>query len=177
MKRYSILFFLCLALCPAFAQRPSPDQIETVKGKLTIQPVLHGSIVLTWNNKIIYVDPFGGAKAFKDLAAPDLILITDIHPDHLNPETLNAIETGKATLVVPQAVADQLPEKLKSKAVVIANGKSTEQQGISIAAIPMYNLPEAPDSKHTKGRGNGYILDLGGKKIYISGDTEDIPEM
>ena len=111
------------------------------------------------------------------LHRPDLILITDIHGDHLNAETLNAIETSKAKLIVPQAVADQLPEKLKGKGTVLANGKKITEAGITISAIPMYNLPEAPDSRHTKGRGNGYVLSLGGKTVYISGDTEDIPEM
>ena len=100
-----------------------------------------------------------------------------MHGDHLNPETLNAIETFRAVIVAPQAVADQLPTNLKSKAVVLGNGQEINQAGIPISAIPMYNLPEAEDSQHTKGRGNGYILNLGGKKIYPSGDTEDIPEM
>jgi L-ascorbate metabolism protein UlaG (beta-lactamase superfamily) len=159
------------------AQRPAADEVKTSKGMLTIQPVFHGSLVLTWDKKNIYVDPYGGAKAYTGLAAPDLILITDIHPDHLDSATLSAIETTKATFIVPQAVGDKLPAKYKSKVVVLSNGKNTVQQGISISAIPMYNLPESPDSKHTKGRGNGYVLNLGGKMVYISGDTEDIPEM
>lgn len=174
MKLCIVLSLFCIA---ALAQRATPDQIETSMGPLTIQPILHGTVVLSWNNKTIYVDPYGGAKAFEGIAAPDLVLITDIHGDHMNMETLNAIETTKATFVVPQAVADQLPNNLKSKAVVLSNGKNINQLGISIAAIPMYNLPEAADSRHTKGRGNGYILNLGGKIIYITGDTEDIPEM
>jgi L-ascorbate metabolism protein UlaG (beta-lactamase superfamily) len=159
------------------AQQVKPDKIQTSKGPLTIQPVLHGTVAFTWDNKTIYVDPYGGAEAFKGIAAPDLILITDIHGDHLDPKTLEAIKTDKATFVVPQAVADQLPEPLKSKAVVIGNGDSTQQLGISITAIPMYNLPENAESRHPKGRGNGYILRMGGKTVYLSGDTEDIPEM
>ncbi|MBA4058508.1 MAG: MBL fold metallo-hydrolase, partial [Marivirga sp.] len=91
--------------------------------------------------------------------------------------TLNAIETSKAVIVAPQAVADQLPDNLKTKAIILNNGKSINESGIAITAVPMYNLPEAADSRHTKGRGNGYVLNLGGKNIYLSGDTEDIPEM
>lgn len=170
------LLFLVAAITGK-AQRSAPDQIETSAGPLSIQPILHATMVLTWNDKTIYVDPYGGAKAFEGIASPDLILITDIHGDHMHLETLNAIETSKATLVVPQAVADKLPDNLKDKAVVINNGNITSQLGISIMAVPMYNLPEAPDSRHTKGRGNGYILTLGGKNVYVSGDTEDIPEM
>jgi len=161
----------------ATAQRSAPDQVDTSNGPLTIQPILHATMALTWNTKTIYVDPYGGVKAFEGIAAPDLILITDIHGDHLNLETLGFIETSKTILVVPQAVADKLPDNLKVKAVVVNNGSATEQLGISIAAIPMYNLPEAPDSRHTKGRGNGYILNFGGKTVYVAGDTEDIPEM
>lgn len=177
MKHLLLLFIFAAGVSSTVAQRATPDKIETPKGAISIQPILHGSLVLGWNNKTIYVDPYGGAKAFEGIAPPDLILITDIHGDHLNPETLNAIETSKAVIVAPQAVADQLPDNLKSKAVVLANGKDIVQAGIPISAIPMYNLPEAADSRHTKGRGNGYILNLGGKSIYLSGDTEDIPEM
>jgi L-ascorbate metabolism protein UlaG (beta-lactamase superfamily) len=177
MQKLIVLILANILLTPAFAQRPTPDKIETSAGPLMIQPILHGSLVLTWNDKTIYVDPYGGAKAFEGIAAPDLILITDIHGDHLNAETLNAIKTDKAKIVAPQAVADQLPDNLKGKAVVLSNGNRITQSGIAVSALPMYNLPESPDSRHTKGRGNGYILNLGGKMVYISGDTEDIPEM
>ena len=167
MKHIIILLFLYATINSSFAQRPVADQIKTSKGMLTIQPILHGSLILTWDKKTIYVDPYGGAKAYAGMSAPDFILITDIHPDHLDTATLNAIEITKATFIVPQAVADKLPAKYKGKVVVLNNEKSTNQQGFSIS----------PDSKHTKGRGNGYILTLGGKMVYISGDTEDIAEM
>jgi L-ascorbate metabolism protein UlaG (beta-lactamase superfamily) len=177
MKRITLLVFFSVLFFLVQAQRPAPDKIETSSGPLMIQPINHGTLVLTWNNKTIYIDPYPNAKAFDGIAPADLILITDIHGDHLNAETLNAIETSKAKLIVPQAVADQLPEKLKGKGTVLANGKKITEAGITITAIPMYNLPETPDSRHTKGRGNGYVLNLGGKMVYISGDTEDIPEM
>lgn len=177
MKKFTFFFFTLLATNLAIAQRPAADTLKTNKGNLIIQPILHASIVFTFNKLTIYVDPYGGAKAYTGLTAPDLILITDIHGDHLNLETLNAIETSKATFIVPQAVADKLPENLKSKCVVLKNGDKTSQKEISISAIAMYNLPEAPDAMHTKGRGNGYVLHFGDKSIYISGDTEDISEM
>ncbi|MFC5272165.1 MBL fold metallo-hydrolase [Adhaeribacter terreus] len=168
---------LCLVVFYAAAQRPDPDVIETKHGNLTIQPVTHGTLVLTWNNVTIYVDPYGGAKGFTGLAPADLVLITDIHKDHLDIETLRAIPVKKAIFVVPQAVADELPETFKDELVILKNGKNTEQFDIGIKAIPMYNLPETEDSRHPKGRGNGYVLEMGGKKIYISGDTEDTEEM
>lgn len=159
------------------AQTTAADKIQTNKGELSIQPIVHATMVLSWNNKTIYIDPYNGAKGFSGLAAPDVILITDIHPDHLDLNTLNAIETSKATFIVPKAVAEKLPENLKNKCVILQNGEKTTQKEINVEAIAMYNLPEAADAMHTKGRGNGYILNLGGKNIYISGDTEDITEM
>lgn len=175
--KFLLLSLLVLAAGPAPAQRATPDQIETKTGPLTIQPLTHATLVLTWNKKTIYVDPTGGAEAFAGLAAPDLVLITDIHGDHMDPKTLAALHLGKAALVVPKAVADQLPPELDERVVVLPNGKKLDTLGLSITALPMYNLPETTDSRHPKGRGNGYVLGLGGKNLYLSGDTEDIPEM
>ena len=161
MKRIHGLFTVfVLLVVTTYGQKPASDKIETSKGVVSIQPITHGSLVLTWNGVTIYVDPYGGIKGYDGIAAPDLILITDIHGDHLNPETLTEIDLSKAKLIVPQAVADQLPEKAKSKAVVLANGKTTTQSGVAITAIPMYNLPEDAESKHTKVRGNGYVLNM-----------------
>jgi len=172
-----ITFLLTIMVSLIMAQRPSPDVIETSKGALTIQPLNHATLVFIFNGKTIYNDPQGGAKMFEGIAAPDLILITDIHGDHFNLETLKAIDLSHAKLVVPQAVAEKLPEDLRAKAVVVNNGQSITQFDIGILGIPMYNLPESTDAKHTKGRGNGYVLTFGNKKIYISGDTAGVPEM
>lgn len=177
MKTTLYIFAFTLAAVTVCAQRPAPDKIKTSKGTLTLQPVLHGSLVMTWDNKTIYVDPYGGAGGFEGLAAPDLVLITDIHGDHMDVKTLDAIETSQAKLVVPQAVADQLPAKYKDRLTILNNGASIRLDNIGISAIPMYNLPEDADSRHTKGRGNGYVVEMGGQRVYISGDTEDIREM
>ncbi len=175
--KYIRIFLLIFLTNILFAQRPATDQIEAADGPITIQPVFHGALVLTWNNKTIYIDPYGGTKAYVGLAAPDLVLITDIHQDHLNTETLKSIVTTNVTFIVPKAVADKLPPDIKSKIIVLDNGVTKLEKGISISSVPMYNLPETSDSRHPRGRGNGYVLDIGGKMIYISGDTEDIPEM
>ncbi len=172
-----LLIVLMAAHSMLLAQRAEPDRIATSNGEVTIQPILHGTLSFTWKSKTVYVDPYGGAKAFEGLAAPDLILITDIHGDHLNLETLAALDVSKATLVAPQAVVEKLPDALKAKTTALANDQSMEVIGIKIAALPMYNLPEEPDSRHPKGRGNGYVVTLADKKFYFSGDTEDIPEM
>ena len=134
-------------------------------------------LFLQWNGKTIYVDPYGGADAFQGIDAPDLILITDIHGDHTNLETLKGLDTKNATFIVPPAVANLLKRDFEKQLTVIKNGGMSVQDDIFINALPMYNLPEDVNSKHPKGRGNGYFLNLGGKAIYISGDTEDIKEM
>lgn len=175
--RWTTIVIASLLTVSAFGQKPAPDKIETSAGQLSIYPIFHGALVLSWKGKTIYVDPYNGAKGYTGVAQPDMILITDIHGDHLNAETLGSLKTDKAIIIAPQAVADQLPEGLKGKAVVLNNGNRINKLDIDISAIPMYNLPEAPDSRHTKGRGNGYVLNFGGKQVYISGDTEDIPEM
>ncbi|MCC2548192.1 MBL fold metallo-hydrolase [Hymenobacter sp. BT175] len=161
----------------AAALRVAADQIKTKSGPLTVQPITHGSVVLTWNGKTIYVDPYGGAEAYAGLAAPDVILITDIHGDHMDLKTLGGLAVGKALLVAPKAVADKLPPEYQAQVRILRNGQRLDTLGMRVAAIPMYNLPEAADAMHTKGRGNGYVLSLGGKNVYLSGDTEDIPEM
>ena len=132
--------------------------------------------MLSVKGTVIYADPTG-ADHYKGIAPPAIILITDIHGDHFDPKTIEAVKTANTILVVPQAVADKLPEADKNHLVVLKNGDNSTQSGISIMAIPMYNLPETADAKHTKGRGNGYVLGIGGKNIYISGDTQGIPEM
>ncbi|WP_034261887.1 MBL fold metallo-hydrolase [Altibacter lentus] len=142
-----------------------------------IQPISHATMVLTWNGSIIYVDPVGGLTAFEGQPEPDIILVTDIHGDHLNVETLTAVVKDKTHLFAPQAVFDELSEALQKKTMVLNNGNSANILGFTITAVPMYNLPETDDSRHPKGRGNGYVIEKDNRRVYISGDTEDIPEM
>ena len=154
------------------------SKILKMKGdEIKITPIEHATAVIEWNDITIYIDPTGGSTAFKNQKKPDLILITDIHGDHFNKETLEAIDISKATFVVPQAVADEMPDEFADKLKILSNGSSKELNGILIEAIPMYNLREEAKDFHVKGRGNGYILTIDKQRIYFSGDTEDIPEM
>jgi len=172
MKQLLLLLTIILSL-----EATAQEVIETKQGELKIYPILHATMVMEWNDKTIYFDPYGGTEAFQNFNKPDLIFITDIHGDHLNKKTLQALETSQTTFIVPSAVADQMQDIHNSSIEVINNGESFEIMGIKVEAIPMYNLPESPDNRHTKGRGNGYVLTIGEKRIYISGDTEAIPEM
>lgn len=142
-----------------------------------ITPISHATFVLDWGDIVIYNDPVGSGEAFTGFSSPDLILVSDIHGDHLNIETLEAIISNDSVIIAPQAVADNFTEKLLEKTVVVANGEKVNQKDISIEAIPMYNLPESSDNRHIKGRGNGYILEKEGVRVYIAGDTAGISEM
>lgn len=163
--------------CSSFAQTSDVDIIKSKNGTIKIQPILHSSLVLTFNNKTIYVDPYGGRKMYKGIKSPDIILITDIHGDHLNQKTLDSIDTSKAIFIVPNEVGKKLPEKYQSKIVLLNNKQGVHRLDFFIKAIAMYNLPEEIDAKHPKGRGNGYVITIDDKRIYVSGDTEDIQEM
>tara|TARA_R110000850_G_scaffold274786_2_gene412781 strand:+ start:12162 stop:12959 length:798 start_codon:yes stop_codon:yes gene_type:complete len=143
-----------------------------------ILPISHGSMVLDWDDTVVYADPVGGKEGFEGKKAPNLILITHQHGDHFHPETLKAVKTDNTKIILPQSVADLLPEDFsKENLIVMANDETKNIMGMSITAIPMYNLREEALNFHPKGRGNGYVLEKNSYRVYISGDTEDIPEM
>ena len=144
---------------------------------IDITPISHATAVITWGDDVFYTDPVGGAAGFEGKEKPEFILITDIHQDHMDAETLKAMQLGDTKIIVPKAVQEQLPQELQKNLVVMNNGDSQDFMGFNITAIPMYNLPESADAMHTKGRGNGYVLEKNGKRLYIAGDTEDIQEM
>lgn len=170
--------YLLFALtCITSVQSSAQDLLKTNQGDVKIHPVNHATLVLEWNNQAIYVDPNGGADQFEGLPEPALILITDIHGDHFNKETLEALNLPNAEFVVPAAVKEMMDGMKAKKVHTLGNGEQTTWNNMQIEAIPMYNLPETNDSRHPKGRGNGYVLTIGNKKMYISGDTEDIQEM
>ncbi|MCB0631358.1 MAG: MBL fold metallo-hydrolase [Saprospiraceae bacterium] len=170
-------FFLFLLIATTATLSAQTDKIPTSKGEIVLHPILHSTMVLEWKGKTVFVDPYGGAEKLSAYGAPDLVLITDIHGDHMNKETLGGLDLSKTTLIAPQAVVDELGEIAFKKIKPLANGAATKWKGVTVEAIPMYNLPETDDSRHPKGRGNGYVLTVGKKRVYISGDTEDITEM
>lgn len=158
-------------------QAPSESSGGTQLTSLpNVIPITHASLILDWNGTVIYADPTGNAEAYEGQPAPNIIVVTDIHGDHMSAETLEAV-IADATLVVPQAVKDELPASLAEGATVIGNGENITVQGVEITAIPMYNLPESAESRHTKGRGNGYVLEKEDTRVYIAGDTSGISEM
>jgi len=163
-------------------EEPKTEAIyEYTKDGIDITAISHATMVLEYNDTAIYIDPVGGKAAFEGQKAPTFILITDIHGDHLNVETIQEVSTASTVIIGPDAVKEKMPEELLKNYTSIFNGLGrsfeTSKINLEVEAIAMYNLPEDETSRHPKGRGNGYILTINGKRIYISGDTEDIFEM
>lgn len=158
----------------------APEQ-DPLQGQLDpdirVRPISHATALINWKGSNIYVDPVGGAKAFAGMPSPDFVLITDIHGDHLSVATLEELSLDSIPIIAPQAVEAEIPDSLGLKVIVLDNMEKMEQDNFSIEAIPMYNLREDARQFHQKGRGNGYVLEMDGKRLYIAGDTEDIPEM
>jgi len=164
-------------LLPGNTLLAQSDRLPVQGGEIVLTPVLHATTVLQWGETTIYMDPYGGADRFNGLEAPDLICITHAHGDHLDPVTLEGLDLSQATLVAPRSVVQKLNGITFARIEVLQNGEEIELMGMTIEAIPMYNLPDDETSRHPKGWGNGYVLHIGGKKLYFSGDTEDIREM
>lgn len=155
----------------------SSDVFSTPGGDITVHPVSHASFVMETPAGTIFSDPVGEAAAYADFPSPDLILVTHEHGDHYKPETLAALAGDNTQIITNPAVYGMLPGDLKAKASQIANGETTAFQGLGIDAIPAYNTTEERLKFHPQGRDNGYVLTFDGFRVYISGDTEDIPEM
>jgi L-ascorbate metabolism protein UlaG (beta-lactamase superfamily) len=167
------IFVLLAASSVAQSNRPS-QTFETSADPVKVTPLYHASMLIEAAGKNIYIDPAKPAN-FSGLPKADLILITDIHGDHMDPEAIAAIRKSGTQIFAPSAVVATV-----TTAAAISNGETKSWAGWSIEAIPMYNLKRGPEPGklyHDKGRGNGYVLTYGGKRFYISGDTEGIPEM
>ena len=150
------------------------ESIAADGGEIRITPILHGSLQLEFGETVIQVDPWSKGD-YSQASKADLILVTDVHGDHLDPEMIGKLSGEGTEVVATAAVAEKL-----GTGTVLANGDRREIAGVSIEAVPMYNLNRGPEEGklfHDKGRGNGYIVTLGGKRIYIAGDTACIPEM
>lgn len=120
---------------------------------------------------MIYNDPVGGAVPYQEFARANLILVSHSHGDHFNATTLDAVRGTNALIIAPQAVYNSMSTTLRALTIVLAYGASTNAHGINIEAVPAYN------SYHSLGSGNGYVITVGGRRLYMSGDTEDVAEM
>ncbi len=163
MNRFPVVLLLCALLIPI-----SAGAAEV----FTYTPIKHATFVLQSGPATIYVDPVGVAEDFAGFPPPDLILITHIHKDHLDPQLVASLKKAQTQVIGPATVIEQL-----GSGTVMNNGDITTAVGMTIRAIPAYNTTAERLNFHPKGRDNGYLLSKAGVRLYISGDTEDIAEM
>lgn len=137
----------------------------------------HGSVAVSYGDYLIQVDPVqehGGVKVNYSLfPKPNVILITHDHADHLDTETINYLTKEETDLI--QSVSAF--RKYSFGSVIMNRQFYQLSKSIGLTALPAYNITPEHQQFHPRGEGNGYVLDIDGAKIYISGDTEDIPEM
>lgn len=151
------------------------DVLPTAGGDLKITFIGHASLMFEFDGKVIYNDPVGQYGDFSGLPKADVILAAHEHGDHFDLETIQKISKNGTKVVMTPLCEAKLPG-----GIVLKNGESTTVEGIRIEAVPAYNLvhmrsPGAP--YHPKGVGNGYVVTFGDKRVYVAGDTENIPEM
>jgi L-ascorbate metabolism protein UlaG (beta-lactamase superfamily) len=169
------LLLLILAMDALAQDKCETDVFKTSSGDLKITFLGHGTLMFAFGGKIIHVDPYSSVADYTQLPKADLILICHEHRDHLDPKALGAIRTEK-TVVVANPTAGKQAEG----SIVMKNGDVRTVEGLKIEAVPAYNVVHKRDTGepfHPKGVGNGYIITFGDKRVYVAGDTENIPEM
>jgi L-ascorbate metabolism protein UlaG (beta-lactamase superfamily) len=158
-----------------FQTKIETDIHSTSAGDLSISFLGHGSLLMFFNGMNIYVDVFGEVADYSKLPKADIVLFTHEHSDHLDPKALAAVRTDETILVHTKACSKEI-----TGGVEMRNGAVLMVEGILVEAVPAYNLIHTrKDGQlfHPKGIGNGYILNFGDTRVYIAGDTENIPEM
>ncbi len=151
------------------------DTIKTSAGDLIITFIGHGTLMFSFNDKIIHVDPVSREADYKDMPKADLILITHEHSDHLDPKVIKMLRKDKTDVVLTEVCAQRV-----DGGIVMRNGDVKTILGLTIEAVPAYNIVHLRSGStpfHPKGRGNGYVITFGNKRVYVAGDTENTPEM
>ena len=172
MKKLFILLLPFLLLSLASAQPFEADTFVVGQKKLVIHFIGHGTLMLDYGGTIIHLDPVGQYADYSKLPKADLILVTHHHQDHLDKEAVGRMVAANTRVILNKASYDIL-----GFGKTLANGDSLRLGDIVITALPAYNTTRGREKYHPKGRDNGYLLDIGGRRVYIAGDTEDIPEM
>lgn len=185
--RLFLALVFVIGLAAAVQAANQTDTLPASGGDIQITPIMHSSVQLEYGGKVIQIDPVATYDdveipllgKFDALKKADLILITDIHPENLDIAEIAKLRKAGATVVMPAAAEMQAGAKIPAPTAVMANGETKTVTDVRIEAEPMYNIQHGPkpgELYHPKGRGNGYIITLGGKRLYFMGDTECTPE-
>ncbi len=172
MKPASLLLLALAASSLGAEEPPRTDAFPLPDGSLKITFLGHGTLMLDYNGWIIHVDPVSAEADYARLPPADLVLVTHEHGDHLDPTAVARITRPGTVVVANPASAARL-----NGALVLRPGETRTVGSVTIEAVPAYNTSPGRDRFHPKGRDNGYLLAIAGKRIYIAGDTEDTVEM
>ena len=176
MKTLLILLTITIFLIPqTTASEFEKDVFQTSTGELTFTFIGHGTLMMEFDGKVIHVDPVSWYADYESMPKADLILITHEHGDHLDAKALDAVRKDGTSIVL----TEKCNEKYKGTDVM-RNGDTKVFGEITVEAVPAYNIKHerSPGNPfHPKGQGNGYVIRFGNKKVYVAGDTENIPEM
>jgi len=151
------------------------DIIKTSSGNLEIMFIGHGTLAFKFEGRFIHVDPWTKLADYHKMPKADIVLLTHHHRDHLDQNALEILRTEKTVLVLTEECS-----KTVKGGLVIKNGEVKTVDGLKIEALPAYNIVHMRSEGvpfHPKGIGNGYVITLGDKRVYVAGDTENIPEM
>jgi len=151
------------------------DTFVTDKGKLIVTFIGHGTLMIEAGNQVIHIDPVSREADYSLLPKADLILITHEHGDHLDKKAVAMVTLPQTKTIVSLSCKGQIENDM-----VILNGETKSFGDVKIEAVPAYNIVNKRadgGAYHPKGNGNGYIINFGGKRIYIAGDTENTSEM
>jgi L-ascorbate metabolism protein UlaG (beta-lactamase superfamily) len=159
-----------LALSAGYAQKAfQSDALKTSGGDLKMTFIGHGTLMFEFAGKVIHIDPVSMYADYATLPKADLILVTHEHGDHWDVKAIQSLTKADTTLIINQGLAKQL-----SSGTVMKNGDARTVLGIKIEAVPSYNSEK---QFHPKGNGNGYVITFADKRVFVAGDTENVPEI
>ena len=174
-----VMLIMTMAIFPALNAKNEAYASDTFKTKhnheVKITFIKHGSLQIAYDNFLIQVDPVSMFADYSTFPKADVILITHEHEDHLDPKAIEALTKENTVPVMNESSAKKSGN---TKAKIMKNGDKMELPNqIILEAVPAYNTTPGREQFHPRSRDNGYILTIDGLRIYIAGDTEDIPEM
>lgn len=165
-------FVAAIAACDTGTARFAEAKADFVPAEgspLSIRPITHGSVVIEHGADVIFVDPVAPARLYAGFPKPTLILVTHAHEDHFDPKTIGALATTNTNIVVSRDVGT----RRGMTTITMQNGEAQALGNVRVEAVAMHNTAS---SFHLKGDGNGYVVTIGGKRLYFAGDTECVAE-
>ncbi len=176
MKKSLLIISFVFMTTLSFSQAmPASDKIKSSAGDIEITFIGHATLMISFNGYVIHIDPVSGMGNYSSLPKADLILVTHEHGDHLDTALIAKLRKQPTVMFCNSKSAERVPWAMAMKP-----GDVRKAGNVTVEAVFAYNIKNVrPDGNpfHPKGQGNGYVIGIGNKRIYIAGDTENVPEM